>query len=156
MSATKHDSTSDPFEFSCGIVHIYARFLVLRCYEDYNLRHDTQPVYLYGSDRVGSGGHDYILAMQHRRLELVKLKQDLFGYLGPLTPTQNSIAIREDSCSADVPYEQQLRSLLTDVEMLLTLYDNTVRIYEWHIHETDSGNMDELASAIGTSRIRRF
>lgn len=30
--------------------------------------------------------------------------------------------------------------------MLLSLYDNTMRIYEWHIHETDSDYKSSLAS----------
>ena len=48
---------SDSSEFSCGIVHFYARLLILRFYEDYRLRHDTQPIELNESDRVASQGH---------------------------------------------------------------------------------------------------
>lgn len=125
-------------------MHFYARLLVLRCYEDYNLRHDTQPIEVNNSDRVASLGHPHLIAMHHRRLELVKLKQDLFAYLGPLAPEHKSVAVGKDSDSADDPYWRKLRSLLTDVEMLLSLYDNTMRIYERNVHETDSDYKSEL------------
>lgn len=84
--------------------------------------------------------------MHHQRLELVKFKHDLFGYLGPLAPMHNSDAVREGSDSADDLYRRKLQSLLTDVEMLLSLYDNTMKIYESHLHETDSLYKSELAS----------
>jgi hypothetical protein len=141
-----HEFPSDSSEFSSGIVHFYARLLVLRCYEDYNLRHDTQPIELDGSDRVTSRNHQHIVAMHHRRLKLIKLKQDLSGYLGPLAPEHKSVMVRKDSDSAEDPYRRKLQGLLTDVEMLLSLYDNTMRIYEWHIHETDSNYKGKLAS----------
>ncbi|MCJ1437973.1 hypothetical protein MMC27_007360 [Xylographa pallens] len=143
----KHSEISrDPFEFTCSIVHFYARLLVLRCYEDYSLRHDTQPIKLIDSDRVSTVNHPHIVAMHYRRLELVKLKHDLFGYLGPLAPEHESVVVRMDSDSADNPYRRKLRSLLTDIEMLLSLYDNTMRIYEWHIHEINSDYKAELVS----------
>ena len=141
-----YELPSDSSEFLCGIVHFYARLLILRCYEDYSLRHDTQPIKVSESDRVVVQDHPYIIAMHHRRLELVKLKQDLFGYLGPLAPEHKSVVVRKSSDSADDPYRQKLQSLLTDVEMLLSLYDNTMRVYEWHVHDTDSENKSELAS----------
>ncbi len=145
MSSINYAFPSDPSEFSYGIVHFYARLLVLRCYEDYSLRHDTQPIEVNNSGRVASLGHPHLIAMHHRRLELVKLKQDLFAYLGPLAPEHNkSVAVGKDSDSADDPYWRKLRSLLTDVEMLLSLYDNTMRIYEWNVHETDSDYKSEL------------
>jgi hypothetical protein len=84
--------------------------------------------------------------MHHRRLELVKLKQDLSGYLGPLAPKNKSVAVRKSPDSAEDQYRRKLQGLLTDIEMLLSLYDNTMRIYEWHIHETDSDYKGELAS----------
>ena len=146
MSSRSLELPSDPSEFLCYIVHFYARLLVLRCYEDYNLRHDTQPIELNESDRVTTTGHPHLIAMHCRRLELVKLKQDLFAYLGPLAPEHKSVMVGKDSESADDPYGRKLRSLLTDVEMLLSLYDNTMRIYEWHVHETDSDYKAELAS----------
>ena len=145
-SSVTHEFPSDSSEFSCSIVHFYARLLVLRCYEDYNLRHDTQPIQLNESDRVASRDHPHIIAMHHRRLELVKLKQDLFGYIGPLAPEHTSVAVRKGSDSADDPYRRKLQSLLTDVEMLLSLYDNTMRIYEWHIQDTNAVDNDNLAS----------
>ena len=77
---------------------------------------------------------------------MVKLKQDLFAYLGPPAPEHKSVAVRKDLDSADDPYRQNLRSLLTGVEMLLSLYENTMRIYEWNVHETDSDYKAELAS----------
>lgn len=141
-----YEFPSDSSEFSCGIVHFYARLLVLRCYEDYSLRHDTQPIELDESDRVASRNHPHIVAMHHRRLELVKLKQNLSGYLGPLAPEHKSVAVRKGSDSAEDPYRRKLQGLLTDVEMLLSLYDNIMRIYEWHIHEIDSDYKGELAS----------
>ena len=146
ISSINLELPSDPSECLCCIVHFYARLLVLRCYEDYSLRHDTQPINLNESDRVASKGHPHLVAMHHRRLELVKLNQDLFAYLGPLAPEHKSVMVGKDSDSADDPYRRKLRSLLTDVEMLLSLYDNTMRIYEWHIHETDSDYKAELAS----------
>jgi len=146
MSSMSHDFPSDLSEFSCGIVHFSARLLVLRCYEDYTLRHDTQPIKLDESDRVASQDHPHIIAMHHRRLELIKLKQDLFGYLGPLAPEHKSVAVRKGSDSAGDPYRQKLQGLLTDIEMLLSLYDNTMRIYEFNLHETDSDYKAELAS----------
>ena len=145
MSTMNLELPSDPSECLRCIVHFYARLLVLRCYEDYSLRHDTQPIDLDGSDRV-IGQHPYLIAMHHRRLELVKLKQDLFAFLGPLAPEHKSVMVGKESDSADEPYRRKLRSLLTDVEMLLSLYDNTMRIYEWHVHETDSNYKAELAS----------
>ena len=145
-SSINHEFLSNSSEFSSGIVHFYARLLVLRCYEDYILRHDTQPVDLHESSRVATREYPHIIAMHHRRLELVKLKQNLFGYLGPLAPEHKSVAVRKDSDSADDPYRRKLQCLLTDVEMLLSLYDNTMRIYEWHLHETDSDYKGELAS----------
>lgn len=145
-SSMNHEFPDDPSEFSCRIVHFYARLLILRCYEDCNLRHDTQSIELDESDRVCSQGHPDIIAMHHRRLELVKMKQDLFGYIGPLTPGHQSVTVPEVSDSADDPYRRKLQGLVTDIEMLLSLYDNTMRIYEWHIHETDSDYKVELAS----------
>jgi len=58
---------SDSSEFSCGIVHFYARLLVLRCYKDYSFQHNTQPTNLDESDRVASLNHSHIVAMHHRR-----------------------------------------------------------------------------------------
>ncbi|MCJ1257059.1 hypothetical protein MMC24_004884 [Lignoscripta atroalba] len=84
--------------------------------------------------------------MHHRRLELVKLKQDLSGYLGPLTSEHKLVVIRKGSDSAEDPYWQKLQGLLTDAEMLLSLYDHTMRTYEWYIREGDSDYKDELAS----------
>lgn len=144
--STSHEFSNDSSEFSCSIVHFYARLLLLRCYEDYVLRHDTQPIKLSESDRVSTKNHPHIEAMHHRRLELVKLKQDLSGYLGPLASEHKSVVIREGSDPAEDPYLQKLQGLLTDVEMLLSLYDHTMKIYEWHIHETDSDYKGELAS----------
>ena len=129
-----------------GIVHFYARLLVLRCYEDYALRHDTQPILLEETDRVCTIGHPHILAMHHRRLELVKLKQALSGYLGPLHPERESVTVCKGPDSAHDPYRRKLQGLIKDVEMLLSLYNNTMRIYESHIHETDSDYKSELAS----------
>lgn len=43
-------------------------------------------------------------------------------------------------------YRRSLQGLLTDVEMLLSLYDNTMKFYNWYIHETQSDNKLELAS----------
>lgn len=90
--------------------------------------------------------HPHLMAMHRRRLELVRLKQDLFAHLGPLAPGPKSLMLRKDSDSAENVYNQKLRSLLTDVEMLLSLYDNTMRIYEWNVHETDSDYKAEPAS----------
>ena len=59
-SSTIHEFPSDSSEFLCSIVHFYARLLVLRCYEDYSLRHDTQPIKLDESDRVTSQGNPHI------------------------------------------------------------------------------------------------
>lgn len=140
MSSISHELPSDSSELSYRIVHFYARLLVLRCYEDYHLRHDPEPIHLDESDRIASQGHPHILAIHYRRLELVKFKHDLFGHLGPLAPEQ------ESSGSANDQYQRRLQSLLTDVEMLLSLYDNAVRIYEWHIHEINSDYTGELAS----------
>ena len=137
ISLINHEPPSDSSEFASYIMHFYARLLVLRCYEDYYLRHDPEPIYLDESDRTAS---EHILAIQHRRLELVKFKQDLFGHLGPLVPEQGG------SGSAIDQYRRRLHSLLTDIDMLLSLYDNAVKIYEWHIHEADSNYKGELAS----------
>ena len=145
MSSINLELPSDRSECLCCIVHFYARLLVLRCYEDYSLRHDTQPIELDGSDRADDQD-PYLIAMHHRRLELVKLKQDLFAFLGPLAPEHKSLMVGKESDSADEPYRRKLRSLLTDVEMLLSLYDNTMRIYEWHVHVNDSNRKAELAS----------
>ena len=139
-SSISHELPTEASEFSCSIVHFYARLLVLRCYEDYTLRHDPEPIQLSDSVRVVTKDRPHIKAMHDRRLELVKFKQDLSGYLGPLAPEHIS------SGSADGPYRQRLRNLLTDVEMLLSLYDNTMRIYEWHNHELDSDYKGDLAS----------
>ena len=78
--------------------------------------------------------------MHLRRLELVKFKQALCGYLGPLSPEHKS------SDAAGDLYRRNLQGLLTDVEMLLSLYDNTMRIYNWYNHEVDSDYRSELAS----------
>ena len=137
---------SDPSGILCCIVHFYARLLVLRCYEDYSLRHDAQPINLNEGNRVSSKGQPHLIAMHHRRLELVRLNQDLFAYLGPLAAGHKSVIVGKDSDSAHCLYRHKLRSLLTDVEMLLSLYDNTVRIYECHLHEMDSDYKAELAS----------
>ena len=139
-SSISPELPSDSYEFSCGIVHFYTRLLVLRYYEDYNLRHDPEPVQLEESHRVTSKDHPHILAMHHRRLESVKFKQALFGYLGPLSPEYKSLDAADDS------YRRNLQGLLTDVEMLLSLYDNTMRIYDWYRHEVDSDHKVELAS----------
>lgn len=140
------EHSNDSAEFPFSIVHFYARLLVLRCYEDFNLRHDTQPINLDESDRITSRGYPHIAAMHHRRLEVIKLKQSLSGYLGPHASEHKSVAVQVGSGSAENPYRQKLQGLLTDIEMLLSLYDNTLRIYEWHIHETDLVYKAKLAS----------
>ena len=145
-SSQIHEAPNDLSEFSCSIVHFYTRLLVLRCYEDYNLRHDTQPIDLDETDRVASLERPDIIAMHHRRLELVKLKQNLSGYLGPFAPEHKSVAVGKDSDSACDPYRRKLQSHLTDVEMLLSLYDNTMRIYESYINESGSSYRATLAS----------
>ena len=85
------------------------------------------------SDRVATRNHPHVLAMHYRRLELVKFKQALDGYLGPLSPEHKSLDAAGDS------YRQKLEGLLTDVEMLLSLYDDTMRIYHWYNHELEVG-----------------
>lgn len=145
-SSTTHEFPSDSSEFSRSIVHFYARLLVLRCYEDYSLRHDSQPIKLDKSDRVSVQGNPHVEAIHHRRLELVKLKHDLSGYLGPLASELKPVVIRKSSDSAEDPYGQKLQGLLTDVEMLLSLYDDTMRIYEWYIQDSDSNYKGELAA----------
>ena len=146
MSSLGHELPNDPSEILCCIVHFYARLLVLRCYEDFSLRHDPQPVELDESDRIEPDDYLHQLGMHHRRLELVKLNQDLFAYLRPLAAGHESIVVSKDSDLADDPYRRKLRSLLTDVEMLLSLYDNTMKIYEWHVHITGSDYKGALAS----------
>ncbi|PVH94179.1 hypothetical protein DM02DRAFT_676378 [Periconia macrospinosa] len=145
-SSTSYEFLSDPSEFSRRIVHFYARFLILRCYEDYALRHDPQPIELGESDRAGPQDNPYIEAMHRRQLELVKLKQDLTGYLGPLACDHKSIPNSKGSNLAENSYQQKLQGLLTDVEMLLSLYEQAMKIYEWHIHGSDSNYRGELAS----------
>lgn len=139
-------SPSNMSEFPCSVVHFYVRLLVLRCYEDYSLRHDPQPIDLYESDRVDGTGHLHLRSMHRRQLELVKLKQDLSGYLGPFTSEQKLVAIPRGSDSAEDSYRQKLQGLLTDAEMLLSLYDHTMRIYEWRINERRSDYKGYLAS----------
>lgn len=141
-----HESHYDSFEFSCSIVHFYARLLILRCYEDYILRHDTQPIQLDFGDRLTKKGHPHILDMHCRRLELLKLKQDLSGYLGFLASEHKSVVACKGTDPVDGPYLQKLQGLLSDAEMLLSLYDNTMRIYDWRIQEVDSEYKGELAS----------
>ena len=133
ISSISHELPSDSSEFSSRIVHFYARLLVLKCYGDYYSRYDPEPIHLDESDRIFRQDHPHVLAIYYRRLELVKFKQDLFGHLGP-------------SGSANGQCWRRLQSLLTDVEMLLSLYDKAVRIYEWHIHEPNSNYTGELAS----------
>ena len=145
-SSTNHAPPRDESDFSSSIVHFYTRLLVLRCYEDYTLRHDPQPINLDESDRICTQHHPHIIAMHHRRLELTKLKQDLSGYLGPFASLHQSAAVCECSDSSEEPYRQKLQGLMTDIEMLSLLYDRTMRIYEWHIHETDSNYKAELAA----------
>ena len=135
-----YELPSDASEFLYGLVHFYIRLLVLRCYEDYSLRHDPEPINLEDSARVTTKDYPHILAMHHRRLELVKFKQALSGYLGPLSPEHKS------SDTASDLYRRNLQGLLTDVEMLLSLYDNTMRIYDCHLHEIDTDYKAELAS----------
>jgi hypothetical protein len=77
------------------------------------------------------------MAMHERRLELIKMKQNLSGHLGPLAPKHSS---------SDNPYRQKLQDILIDIEMLLSLYEHTMRIYEWHIHESDADYKTTLAS----------
>ena len=96
MSSISHELPSDSSELSYRIVHFYARLLVLRCYEDFYLRHDPEPIQLDESDRIASQGHPHILAIHYRRLELVKFKHDLFGHLGPLAPEQESSGSAND------------------------------------------------------------
>jgi hypothetical protein len=146
MSSTIHGLSSDSSELSRSIVHFYARLLILRCYEDYALRHDPQPIDLGESDRLSTQGHPHVEAMHRRQLELVRFKQDLTGYLGPLACEQESIANSKGSKLAENSYRQKFQGLLTDVEMLLSLYDRTMKIYEWHIHDNDSNYRSELAS----------
>jgi hypothetical protein len=98
------------------------------------------------SDRVTTAKHPHLVAMHHRRLELVKLKQSLSGYLGPLAPEHKSVALRKGSNLAEDLYRRKLEGLLTDIEMLLSLYDNTMKIYKWHVHESDSEYKSTLAS----------
>ena len=148
MSSINFELPSNPSEFLCCIVHFYARLMVLRCYEDYSLRHDPQPIELDESNRISSERYLNFnqMCMHYRRLELVKLKQNLFAYLGPLAAEHKSVIVGKDSDSVDDPYRRKLRSLLTDIEMLLSLYDNTMSIYEWHVHETGSDYKGVLAS----------
>lgn len=126
----RHDEfSSDPSELSHNIVQFYARLLILRCYEDYNLRHDVQPINeLLSSDGVATKGRPHIEAIHRRRLELVKMKQDLSGYLGPSARGQQRFAVHDSSDSTETPCVQRLRGLLTDIEMLLSLYDYNMRV----------------------------
>ena len=140
------DFPSDPCEFSLSIVHFYTRLLVLRCYEDYTLRHDPQPINLDKTDRVCFKDHPYIIAMHQQRLKLVELKQDLFAFLGPPSLIHKPAPVHQDSGSVDGPYRRKLRDLVTDLEMLSSLYDNAMRIYDWYIHEVNSDYKTELAS----------
>ena len=140
MFSTDHEYPGASSELSHRIVYFYARLLVLRCYEDYTFRHDPEPIHLSESNRVTSKNHPHLLAMQYRRLELVKFKHDLFGYLGPPTLEHGS------SGSADNLYGRKLRSLVTDMEMLLLLYDNSMRIYSWHNQDIDWDYKGELAA----------
>jgi Mg2+ and Co2+ transporter CorA len=149
VSATtqaQHEARRHPddiSEFSSDIIHFYARLLVLRCYEDYTLRHDSQPINLAESDRVITIEHPHITAMHERRLELIKLKHCLSGYLGPFSL---AATVQGSRNGIDESFRQKLQNLLTDIDMLVLLYDNTMRIYEWHINEVDSSYKSELAS----------
>ena len=146
MAVTGSELASDLSDFPYIIVHFYTRLLVLRCYEDYNLRHDAQPIEVQGSNRVSSMHHPHIEGMHRRRLELVKVKQNLLGYLGPLALKYKSVATHKGSKSTENSYWAKLQGLVTDVEMLLPLYDANMRIYEWYLQEIDSDYKGELAS----------
>ena len=49
------------------------------------------------------------------------------------------------SDSADGLCRRKLQCLVIDAEMLLSRYDYTMRIYEWHVHEMDSDFKGDLA-----------
>ena len=140
VSSISHELPGDSSELHYSIVYFYTRLLVLRCYEDYNLRHDPEPIQLQDSDRVTSQDHPHILAMHRRRLELVKFQQALYGYLGPLSPEHKNLN------AADDLYRRNLQGLLTDAKMLSSLYDNAMRIYNWYNQETNSDYKAQLAS----------
>lgn len=141
LSSDDRELPDDPTEISFSIVHFYARLLLLRCYEDYHLRHDPEPIELYESDKVSSTDLPHITAMHNRRLELVKFRQHLSGYLG-LPTTKHE---RSDSPNHE-HREGGHHNLLTDVDMLLSLYDSTMRVYEMYIDNTISETRNELAS----------
>ena len=98
------------------------------------------------SDRLAARNHPHTEAMHHRRLQLFKMKQDLSGYLGPFTSEDELVASLNGLDSARYPFRQKLQGLITDAEMLLSLYDHTTKFYEWHLHEADSNSKFELAS----------
>ena len=128
-----------------SLLHFYTRLLVLKCYEDYHLRHDAEPINLMRSDRVAIENHPHIEAIQRRQLELVKLKQDLLGYPGTFAHKKQGLAIHEASHSTESPPGQQFQGLLADIEALLSLYEYSMKMYKWRIRWDTSDYTKELA-----------
>ncbi|KAL9611173.1 MAG: hypothetical protein Q9167_004158 [Letrouitia subvulpina] len=133
-----HKLPNGTLELAYTIVHFYARLLLLRCYEDYTLRHDPEPINPDKSDRCCTNWH--ILAMHQRRLELVKFKQNLAIYIDALSAGPKNLE------PGGIEYRQKLQGLTTDLNMLLSLYDESVRTYDSCFHEMKKEFKDELTS----------
>ena len=68
-------------------------------------------------------------------------RQDLCDYLGPFAAAKSRILDGDDSIC-----QWKLRDFVIDVDMLLTFCENTMRIYEWHMQETNTDYTGEVAS----------
>ena len=84
--------------------------------------------------------------MYHRRLEIFNLKQDLSGFIGPRSVANEPGLIYKDLKLTENMFWWKLQDLVTDLNLLVSLYDTTIGIYEWYNHETNSDYKSGLAS----------
>ena len=146
MPSTCYKYLNNPAEFSHSIVHFYARLLILKCYEDYALRYNPQPIDMNESNQLSTLDHPHIEAMYRHQLKIVRFKHNLKGYLGfsahehKTTPSTECSNFTKNLC------QQKLQGLLTDIKSLLSLYNQSMKIYEWRSQETDSEYRNQLAS----------
>jgi hypothetical protein len=138
-----HKLPHETSELCYSITYFYVRLLVLRCYEDYNLRHDTQPINLDESIRTY---HPHIEAIYRRRLELLTLKQDLVAYLGRDSLLQKHSVNSHTSEPVACLSEHNVHDHVTDIEMLITRYDANISIYEWKIRSLGDWYKGTIAS----------
>ncbi|KAK6537892.1 hypothetical protein TWF694_010790 [Orbilia ellipsospora] len=100
---------------------------------------------MYLSHRVSWEDIHRMEAMYRRQVELIRMKNEIAGYLGLLddTSTMGATVYNNANIGREIQ-RRRLRWLLADIDKLLSLYGHSVRIYEWYTNEFRAGVTAEL------------